>query len=178
MKKFSLFFIVFFALMSAKPQKIVKDVIDEFEGIRIIETNWIQFLQGMDTYNIKFSSVGTKQFMSLKIMASIASAVFAVEEGEGQVIFLLSDGNTIRFTNTKYAITGKGKGATGFAGSAGEGISLTLVSDDLNILLTGVSIIKMRVYTSNGRLECEINEKKSKAIINSYRLIYERIKKL
>ena len=170
MKKLLLLLIAASVSTAAFAQSIEKNEVDEFTGASVIRTSWERFtpLNKVYTY-VSFSKLDDIYVFRLKVTLQ---KVFAVAEGE-KVMFILEDGSVYKLHNLEHIISSTGGGAIGLGGSGAQGVSLSLISEDdpaFEKLKTELTK-KIRVYTTDGYLEAEVNSKQAELLRNTIRLI-------
>ena len=99
----------------------------------------------------------------------------AVDEGE-KVIFLLCNDESVKLYNHNYALSGKGDGVIGFAGSDAQGVRLFLgLTLEQLEKLTQNPICKSRLYTTDGYIEYDHKETDSKIVQENFLEFYNYI---
>jgi len=159
---------------SVNAQKIKTDKVDDFSGKRIIETDWmLVYAKLFNSFYFSFKSV--EQIKCLKIEWVHPEDIRAVNDGENIVIIKLTNGEVVNFANSSFQVSSKGGGAHGFGSSAANGLTLTLMSFDIDKL--GMFLIeKVRIVTTKGYFDFEIKEKNAKKIQQAYLLLQESLK--
>ncbi|PKP20744.1 MAG: hypothetical protein CVU04_03300 [Bacteroidetes bacterium HGW-Bacteroidetes-20] len=179
MKNYFLFLIVLINSFYIFSQEIVKDEIDEFEKIRIIETNWLPMYKGLmpgKTYLFRFSSIDTVKFLDIKI-STTNNMVFSINAGDEKVLLKCNDSLIFKLSNTGYAITERGGGSEGLWGGNTYGIWIKLTHKNFNYFSDIQRITKIRIYTNDGYLEEEISLEKSNEILELYKLFEKTFNK-
>ncbi|MBR4535379.1 MAG: SHOCT domain-containing protein [Bacteroidales bacterium] len=180
MKKIVALFFLFFLWSNVNCQNIKEDYYDNFTKKHIIETKRVQFfdLNTNVTMECSFKAVGSDLAMILKaIVGGFAPQHFSVDVGK-TVAVLMSDGSVVWFLNPQFAMTSKGGGTSGFAGSAAPGITLYLISEEITKLADdNLQIDKIRLYTNHGYKDIEVESKKAKAIKQDLQLIISKMDK-
>ena len=164
-------------------QKITKNQIDKFTKKRIIETSFEQIVseknvltlmnQGKGNGSIKksfalsFESVNDSVFLRLKWASDAVVAVAT----DAKLILLNDKDETFTFKSASYSIAGKGAGATGFYGSAQYGLDLYFYGDVSK--LQSQIIKSMRIYTTDGYIDLDINKDKTDLFSKLYALLKE-----
>jgi len=141
-------------------QTIVEEKVDEFTGNKVRRTSW-EFINRVVKSEARFriSQVNDIMTFDLKIILGAGRGeVFSIKEGD-ELMFLMEGGEVIKLQNIEHQITCMGCGAVGLAGSERMGISVSylLTKDAFEKLKSGTSV-KLRVYTSIGYTEFELNE--------------------
>ena len=157
MKFLPLFLFVF--TISAQSQKIVKNEIDEFTGAKVLKTSWIVLKPNRNYTYTRLRKLDTLQVLDLKIVTHEVLSV-----GESDALMLKSkQGEVLKLYPSEYVISERGGGSTGVMYSAIQGVSLTFFLEEENIeWLQKNQISKFRLYTSQGYIETELNEKNNK----------------
>lgn len=165
--------------LTVNAQKIKKDEFDKFTKKRIIETSFEKIANDKNAMNkmlgansggihknvwIAFYQNGDTGFLRLKWSCNDVLAL----SDKSNIIFLDSDGNTYTFENTSFTVSGKGEGATGFAGSAIYGLDIYAVGNLES--LKGKSITDLRIQTTDGYMDFKIDKKSSEKIAKTYEL--------
>lgn len=141
-------------------QKIVKNEIDEFTGKAIIETSWETLNRKTKLYSyVRFRKIDNSTFLFFRMGTGSGNKAYSVENGE--VLFLkFTDDEILKLTNHQYQITSVGGGAIGLIGSKGLGLELSCkIDEEILLKLKDKTIAKVRVYTSEGYAEAEVNKK-------------------
>jgi hypothetical protein len=174
---YSVIFLLLFT--TVKSQEIVRNEIDEFEKVRIIETNWMPIYKGFmpgKTYLFRFSSIDSNIFLDLKI-STTNNKIFSVSEGENKFLLKCNDSIVLRFSNSHYEITESGGGSEGMWGGTTYGLWLRLNINNLEEFLMIKQIEKFRIYTNEGYIDEEISAEKSKQILELVQLFSNTFKK-
>lgn len=141
-------------------QKIVKNEVDEFTGKSVIETSWETLNRKTKLYSyVRFREIDNTIFLFFRMGTGSGNKAYSVEKGE--VLFLkFTDDEVLKLTNHQYQITSVGGGAIGLIGSNGLGLELScLIDQEILSKLKEKTIAKVRVYTSEGYAEAEVNKK-------------------
>lgn len=163
MKRLLLF--IAFATISAiaSAQELKENKIDEFTKLALKRTSYETLVQNfkMNLF-IRGSKIDSTTYLDIKLM--IGGKVFSIQENADLMLMLEND-SIVTLKNLKFALSCKGCGAKGFAGSAAEGVQTSYVIDDAELkALTTHNIKKIRIYESDGYLEDEIKEKRSELL--------------
>ena len=169
-KKIVLGLLVFVMMTNVFSQVITRNEIDEFEGVRIIQTSWETVLmKTFQTIYIRFKSVDTLKGMQLAWVHP--DEIKAVEDGEKKVIVKLKNGETINFNNLNYVISSKGGGSHSFvAGGSANGLTLSLFSKDID-KLANEHIAKVRIYTTKSYFDFDVKPKRAEIIKRAFLML-------
>jgi len=171
MKNTYCFILIFINSLFIYSQEIVKNEIDEFEKIRIIETNWIPIYKGFipgKTYLFRFSSYDSVRTLDIKISTS-NNLIFGVNSGEGIVVLKCDDTTFIKFNNLNYKMTEPRGGTEGIWGGNTYGVWIKLTLNNFSQLGKISRINKIRIYTTEGYFEEDISKVKSDELIELYK---------
>ena len=141
-------------------QKLVKNEVDEFTGKIVKETSWETLNKKSELYSyVRFRKVDSTTYFVFKMM--IGNTVYSVDKGE--VLYLkFTDNEIVKLSNSEYQLTTYGGGATGLAGSKMLGVELTCIINKETLLkLEEKTLVKVRVYTSDGYVEAEVKDKQA-----------------
>jgi len=139
-------------------QKLERDEVDEFTNSRVQETSWVIFSKKLPLYtHIRLRKVNDSYLFDVKFLGG--SKVFSVDKG--LVLYLkFDDDEIIKIENSKYTIASYGAGAIGLIGSQSLGVYLKCIIDKEKLTkLQQKTVVKMRVYTSNGYREVDVKRK-------------------
>lgn len=170
--KFILSLLFLLVPVSTFAQTLVKNEVDEFTSLRIMETSW-EFLLPPMSQNVHFRTkkIENNYYFDLKWMDRTGTAVYSIDKAD-ELMFKLENGTIVKLPCIEYVISCIGCGATGFAGSEGMGINPMYHIDNKSYeLLKGNTIVKMRFYTTDGYLERDIKQKYSDKINSSLTLL-------
>jgi hypothetical protein len=167
--------LIILCISNVNAQKIKKDQIDKFTKERIIETSFEKIVSDknllgstggrlMKNIWIAFHQNGDKTFLRLKWCTN---QVLALSE-DADIIFLDSDSNTYTFTNSDFTVAGIGEGTVGAFGSALYGLNIYM-NGDFSLLKDKI-ITDMRIHTTDGYIDFEINKKASETISKTYKV--------
>lgn len=179
MKKLFLFFaFASFCVISANAQKIKVNEVDKFTKKQIIETSFEKIVSDksmlgsmggrlMKNIWIAFRKSGDNEYLRLKWCTNNVIAL----DANADIIFLDSEGNTYTFKNTEFTVAGEGEGTVGAFGSALYGLDIYMVGDCS--ALEGKEFTDMRINTTNGYIDFELNKKATKTISKTYKVFKE-----
>lgn len=162
-------------VLSANAQKIKTNEVDKFTKKQIIETSFEKIVSDknmlgstggrlMKNIWIAFRKVGDNEYLRLKWCTN---NVLALNEN-ADIILLDKEGNTYTFKNTEFTLSGKGEGTVGAFGSALYGLDIYMIGDCS--ALEGKTITDMRINTTEGYIDFELNKKASEKIANTYKI--------
>lgn len=159
MKKVIFIIITTFISINGIAQKLERDEVDEFTKDSIQETSWEKLAgKNMSSFcaNFRLKKVNGNVWFSLKLMMN--NSIYSIDKGE-KLIFLFDDKSTYELTNSEYTLTSKGGGAIGHGGSEGWGTQTNyLLGNDFNEQFRTKKVTKIRVYTSEGYTEKEVDK--------------------
>lgn len=170
---------------SANAQKIKIDEVDKFTKKRRIETSFEKIAKDKNVMNkmlgansgdlhknvwIAFYQNGDTSFLRLKWSCN---KVLALSDNS-DIIFLDSEGNTYTFYNTGFTISGEGEAATSLFGSGIYGLDIYATGDVS--ALKGKQFTDMRILTTDGYIDFEIDKKSSAKINKTYDLFEATLK--
>lgn len=164
-------FIVFTHTL-AQGQILEKDEIDEFTGHKIKKTSYEVLVQNfkLNAFVSANNINDSIYYLQLKLMTPTAS-VHAIDK-DGIFFLKLSDNTVVELRNKEFTVSCTGCGARGFGGSRGQGTMTTYYLTGENLTkLKSQSIIKMRIYTTDGYLESNVNNARMNVIQDLLRLI-------
>lgn len=161
--------------ISANAQKIKVNEIDKFTKQRVIETSFEKIVSDksvlgssggrlMKNIWIAFRKVNENEYLRLKWCTNNVLAM----DSNADVIFLDDKGNTYTFQNTDFTVAGKGEGTVGAFGSALYGLNIYLTGDCS--ALEGKTITDMRINTTDGYIDFELNKKATNTISKTYKV--------
>lgn len=151
--------LIFLSTASIYSQKIVENKVDEFTKNSIIRTDWEKLYGSLDIWmSSRLSKIDDSYFIQIKIITKKVTSVSADEN----ISFMLDNDEIINLKNIKHTISCYGCGATGLAGSQALGIEIgcNINSDDMEKFKSH-TVKKIRINTSGGYLQEDINEKLS-----------------
>jgi hypothetical protein len=139
-------------------QTLEEDKVDEFTNNSIKRTSWETLNMSMDfTAYYRISSINNQKYFDLKLM--IGAKVFSINKDQ-ELMFKLENGEFVKLPNLEYSITCTGCGAIGFSGSQAQGAKIMYPIDDAQFeMLKNNTVVKVRIYTSDGYVEDETKEK-------------------
>lgn len=152
-------------------QSITENEVDDFTGSKKVKTSWEVMSKNMKfSAFYRFSKFDDRVYLDLKMMLGTAS-VFSIKEG-AKLMLKMSNGEVIEFINTDFAVTCKGCGARGFAGSSGQGLQ-TLFSMQASSIPTLLEheAVKVRIYTGDGYVEHKVTPKNAETLKKSLKLV-------
>lgn len=170
MKKYLLLIFAIITSLSLTAQELLENKVDDFTKKSIKRTSWEKLMYGMSgTAFFRISKIDDNYYFDLKLMNN---RIFSIPEN-AELMFKLENDSIYSISNIKYAITEKGAGAIGFAGSAAYGIQTSYISkNDWNFSTLKKHIpVKFRIYTSDGYIEEEIKPKFVEKIANCIKLV-------
>lgn len=150
-------------------QTLEENKVDEFTGNSVKRTSW-EILNQTMKFNAfsRISRINENTYLDLKIM--IGGKVFAIAEGD-ELMLKLSNDEIIKLQSIKYEITCTGCGARGYSGSQAQGLSVIYsIANDQIEKLKNNSIIRVRIYTTNGYVEEDTKPKNADIIMNALKL--------
>ena len=173
MRRLLFVLLVFFPILMCA-QKIDKNEIDEFTGVKTIYTNWEKFktgngLTGKDNLMFRFTSLNGVETFHLKW---VTCEMLSIREG-AKLMFKMSDNSIITLTSISYAIAAKGDGVTGLSMSGILGISCIYDGNDIEAFAKDSYLTKLRIYTTDGYVDIDIKEKDAQKINRAYKLMKE-----
>lgn len=141
-------------------QKIVKNEVDEFTKKNIKETSWEIVSRNMEVYvfmNVK--KIDNEHFLGLKFMLSNRFKVLSIAQNF-ELMLMMENDSIITVKCIESVVSCKGCGAKGFSGSMAWGINPTYyIEADYIDVLKNMPLKKIRMYTTEGHISTEINEK-------------------
>ena len=171
MKKIILIFMIITSANYTFGQLLTKNEVDDFTGKTVEETSWETLNKRAEFYSYaRFRKVDNRIYFVFKMM--IGNKVYSVEKGE--VLFLkFADDEIVKISNSKHQLTTYGAGAIGIAGSKMLGVELTSIIDQETLSKLGEkTLVKVRVYTSDGYVDAEVVEKQANKFKKLAKLIY------
>jgi hypothetical protein len=160
---------IFVALIAIFPltllsQKIKVDEVDKFTKLRVIETTF----EKVSSDNSPLGTTGGR--MMKNVWAGIkqvngtnylrlkwcSNKVFAMGEG-AHVIFLDRQGETYKYENAEYTLSGIGEGTVGYVGSLIYGLDIYLLGDVTQLLQKEIDAF--RIYTTDGYVDFDVTKK-------------------
>lgn len=171
MKKIIIILIMSFTAQLSFGQKIERNVTDEFTGIAIKETSWERFSKAESLYSYaRFKKIEEQYYFELKVSLAYGP-VFSVNKG-ADIFIKFSDDSILKLYNYDYQISSHGGGAIGLAGSAAQGAKLSCSINNKSLeILEKKSIVKVRIYTTDGFAESKVTLKYAKKINQLAKLI-------
>lgn len=170
--RLTLAFFMLFSLCTFKTfgQTLKEDKVDEFTNQKIKRTSWETLNQTMAfAAYFRISRINDQDYFDLKLMIGVS--VFSIEKDQ-EIMLKLSNGEIVKLPNCKYAITCKGCGANGLAGSSSEGIQVSYLLNKENFeKIKNSPVAKIRIYTNDGYVEEECKEKYASKILKAINLI-------
>lgn len=176
MKKF-LFVVMLCGLyaLSANAQKIKVNEVDKFTKKQVIETSFEKIVSDksmlgsmggrlMKNIWIAFRKVGDNEYLRLKWCTNNVLALAA----NADIIFLDDKGNTYTFQNTEFTVAGEGEGTVGAMGAALYGLNIYMRGDCS--ALEDKTITDMRINTTEGYIDFELNKKAATTISKTYKV--------
>lgn len=162
MKNIIALFILILISYSNFGQQIVKNEVDEFTGKTLKATSWETLNKKSSLYSyVRFQKVDNTLYFYFKMMIGNGKKVYSVDQGE-VLLLKFSDDEIIKVTNLEYEITTHGAGAKGLSGSNILGAELVcLINKEILNKFKEKTISKVRVITSIGYVEAEVNEKQA-----------------
>jgi len=152
-------------------QVLEENNVDEFTGASIKRTSWETLVMNfkMTTY-FRISEVNEYLIFELKMMLN--GKVFSIGEGQ-QMMFKMANDEIIQLTNPEHTVTCTGCGAKGFSGSSAQGIHVKYpIPQDSIEPLKILNAIKLRIYTTDGYVEADLNAQSATKIHKAFKLIF------
>ncbi|MGM0641929.1 MAG: hypothetical protein ACQESN_10970 [Thermotogota bacterium] len=143
-------------------QKIKQREVDEFTKNKVVRTSWETINADLKfTCSIRGAIINESYYLDFKIMMGMGG-VFAVPDGES-IMLLLDNDEVIEIINPEHIVSSTGAGATGIMGSGTHGVYLSCKVTEKQLRnIINSSIAKIRIYTTDGYVESEINNRKAK----------------
>ena len=143
-------------------QKIKQREIDEFTKNKVVRTSWETINSDLKfTCSIRGTIINDSYYLDFKIMMGMGG-VFAIPDGES-IMLLLENEEVIKIHNPEHTISSVGEGATGMMGSGSDGVFLSCkVAHEQLKSISASNISKVRIYTTDGYVESDINKRKAK----------------
>jgi len=143
-------------------QKIKKREVDKFTKNKVVKTSWETINADLKfTCSIRGTKINESYYLDFKIMMGMGG-VFAVPDGES-IMLLLENEEVIKIHNPEHTISSVGAGATGMMGSGSDGVFLSCkVAQEQLESIAKSNITKVRIYTTDGYVEANINNRKAK----------------
>ena len=181
MKKIVFLLLVLIGGANLYAQKIKENSIDKFTKKQVVQTSFEKIVSDknimgatggrlMKNIWISFRLEDDTQFLRLKWCTN---DVLALSEN-ADIILLDQDGNTYTFKNTEFTVAGEGQGTVGALGSALYGLDIYLTGDCQS--LKGKKITDMRINTTDGYMDFELNKKAQETISKTYDIFEKAIK--
>lgn len=180
MRKFILLsFYCIIPFLGINAQKISINKIDKFTKKRVVETSFERISNSNPTNLniltkrvwIAFGKYDDTEYLRLKWCTI---SVLSINK-DAEIIFLDNEGNTYTFKNAEYQISESGKGTAGAFGTGLQGLDIFAYGDISS--LEGKNITDMRIYTTDGIVDFEINKKASNKISETYQVYKNTISK-
>lgn len=163
-------------------QKIKENSIDKFTKKQVVQTSFEKIVSDknimgatggrlMKNIWISFRLENDTQFLRMKWCTN---NVLALSE-DADVIFLDKDGNTYTFKNTDFTVAGEGEGTVGAFGSALYGLDIYLIGNCES--LKDKEITDLRINTTDGYIDFELNKKARGIISNTYEVFEGAVNK-
>ena len=164
-------FIVFGTVSFTYGQKLEVNKVDDFTNNTVKRTSWERITMNMGfTSYFRFSQINANNYFDLKLMLASGS-VFAIDKNQ-KIMFKLDNGELVTLHNLEYVITCRGCGAKGYIGSDAQGIKTSYPIDKEQFeKIMNNTVVKIRIYTTDGYIENDIKEKNAKKISNALKLI-------
>ena len=149
--------LIFLTLHNSKGQKIEKNVVDDMTGDRIIQTDYSYFKKGFNDWSFyRFVSFNKRIYLDIKI--SLGGSVFSIREGMELIVKFEND-SIIKLKSPVSEISSRGQASIGLMGSGLPGVSVGYpINQEILYKFQNWRIKKVRVYTSAGYEEWEVNE--------------------
>ena len=172
MKKLFLIVVLCVLSISANAQKIKVNEVDKFTKKQVIETSFEKIVSdksvlgssgGRLMKNI-WIKVGDNEYLRLKWCTNNVLAL----SKNADVILLDDKGNTYTFQNTEFTVAGEGEGTVGAFGSALYGLNIYMRGDCS--ALEDKVITDMRINTTDGYIDFELNKKAAATISKTYKV--------
>lgn len=170
-KLFMLTVLIFFGIViQANGQKLAENKVDDFTNNSVKRTSWETINMDMKfTAYFRLSKINDAMYFDLKMM--IGGGVFAIGEDQ-ELMFKLKDGQIVKLKNLEHTITCRGCGANGLSGSNAHGLKVSyLITAEQAGLLTDSVVEKIRIYTTDGYVEDDLNSKTNSKIQRALALI-------
>lgn len=175
MKKLFLIVVLCVLSISANAQKIKVNEVDKFTKKQVIETSFEKIVSDksvlgssggrlMKNIWIAFRKVGDNEYLRLKWCTNNVLAL----SKNADVILLDDKGNTYTFQNTEFTVAGEGEGTVGAFGSALYGLNIYMRGDCS--ALEDKVITDMRINTTDGYIDFELNKKAAATISKTYKV--------
>lgn len=152
-------------IFNCNAQILERNEVDEFTGNMVQKTSCETLVQNFKM--VAFVSVmsvnDSTAFLELKLTIG-PGRVHAIDRG-GIFFIKLSDNSIIELQNSEYSLSCTGCGSKGLMGSGSQGTRTTYILNKSNInKLRKANATKIRVYTTNGYIESDVNNNKSDVI--------------
>jgi hypothetical protein len=151
------FIIILLSNLVSKGQKIEKNIKDDMTGDRIIQTDYSYFKKGFNDWSFyRFNSFNKRIYFDIKI--SLGSSVFSIREGM-ELILKFENDSIIKLTSPLNEISRRGQASIGLMGSELPGVNIGYpINQEILYKFQNWRIKKVRVYTSEGFKEWEVND--------------------
>lgn len=159
MKKYTFLTCIFLLAATCQlfAQKLAENKKDEFTNNLIKRTSW-ESLSSTFSINAHFriSLIDSLETFDLKVMIDKR---FSIDKDQ-ELMFKLENGEVVKLQNLEAVRTCQGCGAVGLKGSEAPGIAALypLNKDQAEKLKTN-KVVKVRIYTTEGYLECDVKDK-------------------
>ncbi|MCK9421137.1 MAG: hypothetical protein M0Q38_00910 [Bacteroidales bacterium] len=151
-------------------QKIKENVIDDFTGSARTSTGLIWF-SDVGRFNVYCRFVRIDSVYMLNFKLSLNGTVFSVDKDAALLLKLESD-TIIKLRNREYTVTTRGGGANGLLGSASQGANLYfIIPGECLSPLVNIKVKKVRIYTTDGFIDQEIDYRHAETFIETLRLL-------
>lgn len=152
-------------------QELVDNKVDEFTKYHLKRTSWeMAFATWGGKYSYyRFTNIDSTIALDLRI--SLNNTVFSMREKE-KIMMKLDNDSILTLYNLTYAITKRGGAAKGITGSANMGLQATFIlnNDAINALMKN-RVVKIRIYTTDGYAEEEVNKDRSATFQSALSLV-------
>jgi hypothetical protein len=152
-------------------QKLHRNEVDEFTGKRIKFTEHDVLCQNFNmSAFVQSRKIDSLYFLNIKLM--LGGSQYHTIDRDNRFYLKMMDSTVVELRSIEYSQACKGCGARGFSGSIGYGTQTNYQIDfsQLNELILK-DIIKVRIYTSKGYVECNVKGEKESIIKRQLLLI-------
>lgn len=159
-------------------QKILVDEFDPFDKVRRVHTSFVKICDNPSGEKIlmcldkqvwiAIENIGGKEYIRLKWCCQ---SVQIIPKGE-IVKFMDANGEIYELENCIYEVSEKGRGVPGLKGSAYLGVNLRLSGEPG--ILNGKDLKLMRITTTDGYVDIEVDKKAEKKISKLYQ-VYQKV---
>lgn len=153
-------------------QILERNEIDEFTNNKVQSTSYEILAQNfkMSAFIAATNINDSIAILNLKLTVG-PGRVHAIDKG-GIFFLKLSDNSIVELRNIEYSISCTGCGARGLGGSGAQGTKTSYSLDKSQIAkLRKSSVSKIRIYTTNGYIESEVNSNRNDVIKQSLNLL-------